>query len=73
MKDTYQYDLVSRLNFIRYGGTAEELRAANIIKEDIENFGGKAEIMNFKIPAYTAKKCSLKVVAPFEMEIETST
>ena len=32
----YQYDLVSKLNFIRYGGTEEELRAANIIKTDIE-------------------------------------
>ena len=41
MNDTYQYDLVSKLNFIRYGGTEEELRAANIIKADIESFGGK--------------------------------
>jgi hypothetical protein len=56
MNDTYQYDLVSKLNFIRYGGTEEELRAANIIKADIESFGGKAEIMGFKIPAYKANK-----------------
>ncbi len=71
MIETYQYDLVKKLDFIRYGGTEAELKAANILKEEVEALGGKAEIMGFKIPAYTAKKCSLKVVAPFEMDIET--
>ncbi|MBQ5782582.1 MAG: M28 family peptidase [Oscillospiraceae bacterium] len=69
--NTYQYDLLTRLDFTRYGGTDAELKAANIILEEIEKAGGKGEIMDFKIPAYNLKKCSLKVTAPFEMELET--
>ena len=69
--NTYQYDLLTRLDFTRYGGTDAEFKAANIILEEIEKAGGKGEIMDFKIPAYDLKKCSLKVTAPFEMELET--
>lgn len=69
--NTYQYDLVEKLNFIRYGGTKEELKAAQILMEEIKAAGGKGEIMDFEIPAYTLKNCSLKVTSPFEMELET--
>jgi len=65
----YQYDLVEKLSFIRNGGTPEELRAAEILKAEIENAGGTCHFEEFKIPACTIEKCTLKVIAPFEREV----
>ena len=70
MYDNYQYSIVERLSFVRWGGTEEEKRAAAIIKEEIEKLGGTAEYMSFQIPAATFKHYSAKVVAPFEKELE---
>ena len=59
----YQYDLVKKLSFVRWGGTDEELCAAGILMDEIKKAGGKAEYMEFKIPAYELQKCSVSVVA----------
>ena len=48
----YQYELVEKLSFVRYGGTEQELKAAKIILAEIEKIGGKAELMDFNVPAY---------------------
>lgn len=69
-KDTYQYEIVEKLSFTRYGGTDEEKRAADILVNEITSNGGEAEIMEFQIPAYDLHKCSIKVTAPYEKEIE---
>ena len=69
MYDNYQYSIVEKLSFVRWGGTEEEKRAAAIIKEEIEKLGGTAEYMPFQIPAATFKHYSAKVVAPFEKEL----
>jgi len=69
--NTYQYDLVQKMSFVRFGGTDKELEAANILLEEIEKAGGEGRIENFEIPVFELEKCSMKVVAPFEMEIET--
>lgn len=69
-KGMFQYNLVKRLSFVRWGGTDEELRAAGIIKEEIEKLGGSCEFMEFKIPAYKLHKCTAKITAPFEKELE---
>ncbi len=68
--NTYQYDLVQKLSFLRYGGTEDELKAAKILLEEIEKAGGKGEIEDFKIPAYKFNKYSVKVTAPYEKELE---
>lgn len=68
--NTYQYDLVEKLSFVRFGGTAEEKRAAEILMEEIEKAGGKGEYMEFTIPAYESVKCTAKVTSPFEKELE---
>lgn len=70
--NTYQYDLVQRMSFIRFGGTDEELKVAKMLQEEIAKFGGESAIEEFEIPAYDLEKCSVKVVAPFEMEIEAA-
>ncbi|MBR5521793.1 MAG: M28 family peptidase [Oscillospiraceae bacterium] len=69
--NTYQYNLVQKMSFIRNGGTDEELQVANMLLEEIAAAGGKGEIENFETPAYKFEKYSMKVVAPYEMEIET--
>ncbi len=69
-KGQYQMSLVERLSFVRYGGTEEELRAANMLREEIKAAGGESEIMEFTVPASDVKTCSMRVAAPFEREIE---
>lgn len=72
MKDlsTYQYDIVKKLSFCRFGGTEDELKAANIILNEIEAVGGKGEIMNFEIPAYDCSTCKATITAPFTKDLE---
>lgn len=69
-KETYSYEVVEKISFTRWGGTAEEKRAAEILMNEITSNGGTAEYMEFKIPAYECQKCTAKIVAPFEKELE---
>ncbi len=68
--ETYQYELVKKLSFLRYGGTEGEAKAAQILMDEIASFGGKGSIEEFQIPAYDLHKCSMKVTAPYTEEIE---
>jgi len=70
MHDTYSYDLVERLSFLRYGGTEDELRAANILLDEIKALGGEGHLESFQIPACELKKYSAKIIAPYEKELE---
>lgn len=70
MTDSYSYSLVQRLSFVRYGGTEQEKRAAEIILGEIEALGGKGAYMEFTIPAYELEKCSAKITVPLERELE---
>lgn len=67
---TYQYDLVEKLSFVRFGGTKEEELAADILMNEIKDAGGDGEYMEFTIPAYELKKCCAKVTKPYEKELE---
>lgn len=67
--DNYQYLLTEKLSFVRCGGTEEELRAANILLDEIRQAGGEGELMEFRIPAFTLEKCAMRVTAPFERQI----
>ena len=70
MHDNFSYDLVERLSFLRYGGTDDELRAANILLDEIKKLGGEGHLEEFRIPACELKKYSAKVIAPYEKELE---
>lgn len=69
-KETYSYEVVEKISFTRWGGTDEEKRAAEILMNEITSHGGEAEYMEFKIPAYECHKCTMRVVAPFQKELE---
>lgn len=62
---------VESLSFARYGGTAEEKKAAALIAAEIEKAGGKAEITPFEINASEYKSHVTKVVAPYELALDT--
>ncbi len=70
MIDNYQYELVERLSFLRWGGTAEERKAAEILLSEIEKLGGEGHLEEFQIPACELKKYSAKIIAPYEKELE---
>ena len=65
-RETYQYQLLEKLSFNRFGGTEDELKAAKLLLGEIESFGGKGEIMDFTIPAYTIEKAAITVTAEVE-------
>ncbi len=65
----YQYELVEKLSFVRYGGTEKELEAAKILLAEIEKIGGEGHIMDFTVPAFEVHRCSMAVCAPYEKPI----
>ena len=67
--DNYQYELVEKLSFTRYGGTAQELAAANILLDEIKAAGGEGCLMPFEIDAFDLESCSVRVIAPFKREV----
>ena len=70
MENKFPYSLVEKISFMRCAGTAEEKRAAEIIKEEIEKLGGTASFMNFPIPDSTLEQYAVRVISPYEEEVE---
>ncbi len=66
----YQMSLVEKLSFVRYGGTEDELRAARLLQEEIEGFGGESELMDFTVPAANVTVCRMATIGPEAREIE---
>ena len=65
----YQLGLVEKLSFVRYGGTEDELCAANLLLEEIGAAGGRGELMDFTVPASEVEACSMTVTSPFERAV----
>ena len=66
----HQLDLVKALSFVRWGGTEEEKKAAQIIADEIKSYGGSSEFMPFQIPAYECETCKVTICDPYEKEID---
>ena len=66
------FSLLEKISFERIGGSKEEMRAAEIIKEEIEKTGVKAFIEEFDVDHSEIKVASLKVTSPVEKEIEAT-
>lgn len=64
------FDLLNKIAFNRFGGSENELKAAHIIKNEIEKAGGECAIEPFSIPAFNMKKAKLIVTEPYYLEIE---
>ncbi len=63
------FELLHKLYFVRTGGSAEEKKAAEILKAECESLGVEASIETFKVDGYNEIKSSLKFINP-DMEIE---
>ncbi len=70
MDNKYLYDLVEKLSFVRFGGTAQELQAANLLLEEISKAGGEGRLAEFEIPASDLVHCSVSVTAPWQAALE---
>ena len=62
---------VEKLSFVRYGGTEAEKQAAEIIKAEIEQAGGAAEMTPFQINASAYTGHVTRVTEPYAQEIAT--
>ena len=65
-----EFELLRKIGFIRTSGSEEELKAANILLEEISSIGCKGHIEDFKVPTSKITKASLKIVEPYEQEYE---
>ncbi|WP_352420378.1 M20/M25/M40 family metallo-hydrolase [Proteiniborus sp.] len=65
-----EFELLKKIGFIRTSGSEEELRAANILVEEISSIGCTGHLEDFKVPTSKIKKATLKVVEPYEKEYE---
>ena len=63
------FELLHKLYFVRTGGSAEEKKAAEILKAECESLDVEASIETFKVDGYKEIKSSLKFINP-DMEIE---
>lgn len=54
------YQLLDEISFTRTSGTKEELKCANMIKEEIKAIGGVAEIVPFEVTQTKFSKVGLK-------------
>ena len=60
-----QFELLKKIGFVRVGGSDEELKAAQILKAEIEEMGIKADIEPFEIEDYVQEKAELEVLEPY--------
>lgn len=65
-----EFDLLNKISFVRTSGSAEELKAANILLDEISSIGLKGDLEPFKVKTTEVKKASFKVVEPYEKEYE---
>ena len=62
------FEVLKKISFERIAGTDKELECANILKEEIEKTGIKAEIQEFEIDMPIIEEVKFMVTKPFEEE-----
>ncbi|SHJ99875.1 Zn-dependent amino-or carboxypeptidase, M28 family [Hathewaya proteolytica DSM 3090] len=67
-----QFELLKKIGFVRTSASEEELRAVNILKEELDNLGVESEIEPFKVLNYNIKKAKLEILEPEYREIEVT-
>ncbi len=62
------YALLEKLNFVKLGGTPEELKAAKLFQQELASFGVEGRIEEFQVNRAQVSKVSLEVTEPFKKE-----
>ena len=63
------FELIKKLYFVRTGGSNEELKAANIIKDECKSLGVDAELEQFLVDYSDIEKASIRFYDP-DLEFE---
>lgn len=64
----HSFEFLKKIYFVRTGGSPEELKAAELIKEEVERLGGEAHLENFEVDYSEIK--TAKLVFDGSLEIE---
>lgn len=65
-----EFDLLNKIGFIRVSGSEEELKAAHILKEEIESMGLEATIDPFPVDDAVITTAKLEVLEPYYQAYE---
>lgn len=57
----HSFDFLKKIYFVRTGGSPEELKAANLIKEEVERLGGEAHLEAFEVDCSSIEKTELLI------------
>ena len=57
----HSFDFLKKIYFVRTGGSPEELKAANLIKEEVERLGGEAHLEAFEVDCSSIEKAELLI------------
>lgn len=57
----HSFKFLKKIYFVRTGGSLEELKAANLIKEEVERLGGTATLESFPVDYSDIEKASLVI------------
>lgn len=63
------FALLQKLNFVREAGSAEELRAARLLQEELASFGVQSTLEPFEIDDAEACSAELTVLAPYRAQV----
>ena len=66
------FELLEKIGFIREAGSAEELKAAEILKAEIESFGVEANLESFEVGDAIIEKAELEVLEPYNKKYEVT-
>ena len=72
MKNYHSFDFLKNIYFVRTGGSIEEEKASNLIKEEIERLGGTASIEEFLVDASNILEEKLVFDGKHEIECKGS-
>ncbi len=67
-----EFELLKKIGFVRTSGSEEELKAANILLDEISAIGCEGHLEEYKVSTSKITKASFKVVAPYEKEYEVT-
>lgn len=68
MKDYHSFNFLRDIYFVRTGGSKEELKAANLIKDEVAKLGGKAKLESFEVDCADIKTAKLVFDGNYEIE-----
>ncbi len=60
-----EFELLEKMSFVRMGGTAEEMKAAEILMEEIRSIGLEPVLEEFEVEDAQPVKAELEVLEPF--------